>query len=390
MNQALKLALALAILLAAATASAQDASSTEARAEQAQAELDQATGAAPAAAADQPAAAALDQPVEPVAEGEVPKTEDAGVPRSVALLTGGDTGAERSFPLGGLVLFDQSVGVGTFVADKYARNPYYAMVLSLRPKYYFTNQLTLEGRFDLSAELTKSFTSTTTAPRQVMPSDLFFTLRYQNAYQGKYTGDIGISPFLRIAAPTSFESRYRNQYLSLGVGFDLSRMIGEHVFLGYTLRASKYFNRTTTATVTGPVAVARSRGAEDMGSGEVSTGTPNVEWSLLDSLVGSYIINDQWSVSLSLSIINSWTYDVSPADRQTSANAKTGRGQRDETWGVLDVSYQPWEHVGFSLGLSSRQPAKTEDNSAFRFPFFDFRSLANNFTNLYFDVYATF
>ncbi len=390
MNQALKLALALAILLAAAVASAQDVPSTEAHAQQAQAELDQATGTVPAAPADQPASATVEAPAAaPAEESETKRLDEGAVPNSVAVLTGGDTGAERAFPLGGLVLLDQSLGVGTFVSDSYARNPYYAILVSLRPKYYFTNQLTLEGRFDFQAELTKSYQSGTNAPRQVMPGDLMFTLRYQNAYRGDYTAGIGISPFLRIAAPTSYESRYRNLYLSLAVGFDLSRMLGEHVFLSYSLRATKNFNRTTTATVTGPVAVIRSRGNEDLGNGEVATGDPNVEWSVYNSLLGSFIINDQWSISLILAISNSWTYDVGSAGA-SSSYAKSGRGQRDKTVGVIDLTYQPWEHFGFSLGLMSVQPAKTEDNSAFRFPFFDFRSMPNNYTNMYFDVYATY
>jgi len=36
------------------------------------------------------------------------------------------------------------------------------------------------------------------------------------------------------------------------------------------------------------------------------------------------------------------------------------------------------------------EPAKTADNKRFRFPFFDFSSEGNNYTNVYFDVFATY
>ena len=56
-------------------------------------------------------------------------------------------------------------------------------------------------------------------------------------------------------------------------------------------------------------------------------------------------------------------------DEFSSEYAKGGRGQRDSTVGTLDVTYQPFKHVGFSLGITSAQPAKTRDNKRIRFPF---------------------
>jgi hypothetical protein len=91
-----------------------------------------------------------------------------------------------------------------------------------------------------------------------------------------------------------------------------------------------------------------------------------------------------------LALQSSWTYLNIPKDQFSAPDAKAGRGQRDRTFGVIDLTYQPWENFGFSLGLSSAQPAKTADNKSFRFPFFDFSSEGNNFTTVYFDIFANY
>jgi hypothetical protein len=355
--------------------------------------------------AAEPVAEATAEPVaddaaEPVAEaaaepeGEKTKTSapvvSSAVPDSVAILTGAATGGSRKSRFGGIVILDQSLGLGTFVSDKYARNPYYGWALSLRPRYFFTDNFFAELRFDLSGELTQSYTSSNTYQRQVMPSDLFLTLKYQNAYKLPVLG-VSISPSLRLGAPTSYESRYRNLYLSGALGLDLQRVFASRFVLAYAIRFNKNFNRTYTPTLSSTVALARFRGLEDAGGGEIINGVDNnISFSLTNSMSGTAIINPKWSLTLQIGIQNAWTYANIAKDEFSSPYAKGGRGQRDSTFGTLDVSYQAFEHVGFSLGVSSSQPAKTRDNKRFRFPFFDFSTEGNNFTNFYFDVYATF
>ncbi len=324
------------------------------------------------------------------APAQVEAKSEATMPDSVAILTGSATGGKRKSPFGINATFEQSLGIGTFVADQYARNPYYGWSLDLRPRYYFTPKLFAELRFTLQGELTTSYQTSTTYKRQVMPSDLLLTLKYNNVATIPGIG-VNFSPFIRLGAPTSYESRYRNLYLSTAAGFNLNRMFGNHVFLDYQFRFNKNWNRTAQPTISGTVALARFRGAEDVGGGEVINGDDNnISFSVFNALTGSFIINDQWSITLQLAIQNSWTYLSVPKDALSSQYAKAGRGQRDRTYGTLDLTYQPWEHFGFSLGLTSQQPAKTADNKRFRFPFFDFSSEGNNYTNVYFDVFATY
>ncbi|MBM4387159.1 MAG: hypothetical protein FJ088_05430, partial [Deltaproteobacteria bacterium] len=139
-----------------------------------------------------------------------------------------------------------------------------------------------------------------------------------------------------------------------------------------------------------PVAFARTKGNEELGGNTIATGINNNSFSLYNSLMATYVISDQWSFTLQLAILNAFTYNSYPDDEFTSPYASAGRGQKDTLYGVVDVTYQPWENFGFSLGLSSVQPPKTENNKSFRFPFFDFVSEANNYTTIYFDVFSTF
>ncbi len=347
------------------------------------------TAEAPAATAEAPAVTAPATPEAAKADGD--KKREEAIPDSVLQLTGAASGGKRKSPFGVNVLLEQSLGIGTFVADKYARNPYYGWTLQLRPRYYFTDKFFAELSFALTGELTTSYQTSTTTKRQVMPSDLILNLKYSNVYKIPGLG-IGISPYLRLGAPTSYESRYRNLYLSTAAGLNLTRMFGSHVLVDYMFRFNKNWNKTAQPTITGSqIALSRLRGNEDVGGGEVINGDDNnISYSVYNALTGSFIITDEWSITLQLAIQNSWTYLSIPKDEQSSPNAKEGRGQRDRTYGVLDITYQPWEHFGFSLGLSSAQPAKTADNKSFRFPFFDFSSEGNNYTTVYFDIFANY
>ena len=321
--------------------------------------------------------------------GDAKKQDE--IPESVLAMTGGASTAKRKTPFSINVLLEQSLGIGTFVSDQYARNPYYGYTLQIRPRYYFTNRLFAELAFALTGELTTSYQTSTTQKRQVMPTDLTLLVKYANVYKIPVLG-IDISPFVRMGAPTSYESRYRNLYLSTAAGFNLTRMFGQHVLIDYLFRFNKNWNKTAQPTISGgQIALSRLRGAEDIGGGEVINGEDNnTSFSVYNALTGSFIINDQWSITLQLAFQNSWTYLSIPKDQFSSANAKAGRGQRDKTFGVLDLTYQPFDHFGFSLGLSSAQPAKTADNKSYRFPFFDFSSAGNNYTTVYFDVYANY
>ena len=323
------------------------------------------------------------------AKGEGKKGEEMSA--SVALLTGSATGGARKTRFGGFALLEWQLGSGTFVKDEQARQPLFAWLLSLRPRYFFTDNLFAELRIDIQQELTTSYVTKTTAKRQVMPSDTLFTLKYQNLVTIPWV-NIQFSPFLRLVAPTSYESQYRDLYLATGVGFDLSRKLGPFVLV-YTFRFNKNFNKYTVATVEKsydkPVIAARGGGAEDLGN-VVATGSNNTSFSVFNSLMGSWVISEQWTFTVQWAVANAWTYFAGPDDIYKAPDAKTGRGQRDLMYGVVDLTYQPWEHFGFSFGLSTQQQVKTADNKTIRFPFWDFHTPGDNNSVIYLDFFATY
>ncbi|NOZ02495.1 MAG: hypothetical protein GXP54_11475, partial [Deltaproteobacteria bacterium] len=277
---------------------------------------------------------------------------DEGIPDSVALLTGSSTGGKRKIPFGGFLLLETQLGSGTFVQGE-SKTPFFAWLLSIRPRYYFTDNIFAELRIDLQQELTTSYATTTTKKRQVMPSDTLLTLKWQNA--ASYERWLMFSPYIRFGAPSSYESHFRDLYLSLAAGFDLSSILGP-IVLTYSFRFNKNFNENTVATVDKdelrPVAAVRSGGAEDLGS-SIATGINNTSFSIFNSLMMSIMLSDEWTLTAQFAIANAWTYANLPIDNQSGVGATGGRGQKDLMYGVVDLTYQPFQHIGFSLGIST-------------------------------------
>jgi len=360
---------------------------------------------ASSASAQEETAGGDETDVEESVEETIEPTDDKGgedIPDSIALLTGSSTGGARDIPFGGFLLLETQLGSGTFVSGN-SKTPFFAWLLSIRPRYYFTDQIFAELRIDLQQELTTSYVTSTTKKRQLMPSDTMLTVKWQNA--ASYERWLMFSPYIRLGAPSSYESHYRGLYLSLAAGFDLTSILGPAV-LSYSFRFNKNFNEYDRATVpkivdpeTGkladetdalrPISVFRSGGAEDLGS-SIAIGVNNTSFSIFNSLMLSFLLSDEWTVTIQFALANAWTYANLPNDDQSGIGAKGGRGQKDLMYGVLDVTYQPFEHVGFSLGISTRQLPKTQDNSSYNFPWWDYREPQLNNSVVYFDVFATY
>ena len=323
-------------------------------------------------------------PADKTEDGKAKASGKSDIPDAVKILTGQTTTQAR---FGGSFVFSQGLGLGTFVSNSYARQPYYGWAISMAPRVYLYKNLWLTMSFAMSGELSQSCPSGNTYPRVFMPSDLYLTLKYKYSIPKI---KVNLTPYFRVGAPTSAQSRARDLYLSTGLGFSLSRMFGKHVLLSYAFSYNKNWNGSTNALLPASSSLIRLNGAEDAGSGQAyADGSLTTEMSIRNRLLASFIITDKWSISLLLAISNSWSYKGSlptSADEFTAENAKPGRAQSDSTSGVIDVSYQAWDHVGFSVGLASSQPAFTNDNKSLRFPFFDFVSEGSNFTQFYFDI----
>ncbi|MBI3072544.1 MAG: hypothetical protein HYY84_10555 [Deltaproteobacteria bacterium] len=290
---------------------------------------------------------------------------------------------------GSLIVFDQSIGLGSFVSNEFARNTLYSLALDLQPKYNLTEKLYVGGRFILSKELTNNFATSTTSPGQVTASDLQLSVGYKPLWEP--IKNLKLSAAFTTYLPTSLASQYANLVVAFSPSVSLSYKLWKFD-LSYGLIFRKNLNLTDSPTVKSSedIAPVRNGGAEAVSADQTAVGGNNVSFSLTNRLMAVANFTDKLSLTLMLLITNSFAYNSFTVDETSGTGAKAGRGQRDTTWGTIDMSYSLTDHWGLSLGVTSYQSAKTSDGQSIRFPFFDFRSFADNNTSFYFDVSYTF
>lgn len=323
-----------------------------------------------------------------------PQTDDAPAPWWV--------------PLGLSVSLDASVGTGTFVASRYADDPYYASTLTVSPSWALTEDLTASASLGLSYEWTALVTpchpasgprpagapaedcSDTADPngRRADLDDLTLSLAHRELYalEGFVLG-AGTS----VALPTSRASRAASLVLSWGLGATISRPIGP-VTPSLSLGLRKYF-----ALDDAPLADA------DTGEGQLPIGRcrngRTTACLLLSGFVPSWRLGLDLSVEVelpagfdvSLGLGYSYTAnhsrppDAARSPRRDAAGTPVvdGVGEFDGTSGSIELGFTVTEQLRVGLGVASAQPALTADNSAVRFPFFDFLSPANNYSAWY-------
>lgn len=291
------------------------------------------------------------------------------------------------FPVSALIIFDNSLGTGALVSNQYARNVAWSATLSLRPTLTLWNKLRLTLRTDVSKNLATSFQDSDTYIRQTQVGDISLIASVPQIYREPVTG-ISLGASLSAYAPISMQSRSANLVTALRPGLNVS-WSWAGLRLGYGLFYRQNFNTTTNRTqninALPSSLLYRSGGAEDLGSGEIALGSRNTQRLVYNSLNASYSFLEKWTASASLMLINTFKYSQSLSDQYSSPYA-SATGQSDITSGGLDLSYQATEHLAFSIGVSSMQPARTADNKSWRFPFYDFVTPGNNFSAFYFDV----
>ena len=110
--------------------------------------------------------------------------------------------------------------------------------------------------------------------------------------------------------------------------------------------------------------------------------------SLTNTFYGQ-LARGKLSLAMTLLIQNSFNYAFPEDALAPGAAVPTGR--TDTTWGIISLGYQYRPHVGFSLGVSSLQPALDSRYRYPRFPFFDLSGGANfnNYTQFFLSVNGT-
>ena len=302
--------------------------------------------------------------------------------------------------VGGTLLYENSLGIGTFVADEYLRRPYWEMLWSLRAKLYlFHELLSIQARLDLVQPVIDNADAETNENNQFTVSDTFLTILAPAFYQEPVTG-IRFGAWTDLVFPSSLESRFARLLVGWRLGVIVSRdfpiaAIRGSVDLTFQLRFTKNFHERKTPLSRGEY-IESYRLRDAVG---VST-----DYGVMSRLTVTLTFLEDFYAALDFAVYNDWHYDTSGAvpcpeelERigqgcagSTSAPAaRPGRGRVDLTLSSLELGYTPLPWLTIALGVTTYQPPFDDDNRGLRPPL-NFQDASRNFTSLYLDVIGTY
>lgn|GEM_PF-1913616 len=257
-------------------------------------------------------------------------------------------------------------------------NPYYAMSYSIRLRYYIWKDLYAGLRWDLEQELTNA--DDTTKKHQVMWSDVIFDLNWNFAAKIPVI-DFTFSPKLRFELPASLASQAKTMLLSIGPGFDFTRIfdVWGGITLQWAFRYTKYFYQYTGALYEEPVLECSEGKACQYDV--IGPQNPSMRFSNYFSLEVRPIV--PLALSASVEIRNYLLYKVPeavvPIEGGEVVLPSSGSTHSAYMWYVFDISYDALPYLTLSLGTSTYNP-QLNPSSEYYAPFF------NRFTNIYFDI----
>jgi hypothetical protein len=275
------------------------------------------------------------------------------------------------------------VGSGAFVDDANARRTRVRFGLDFGGSYTIPNtSLNISASTGFTQWLSRGSNSDQQEPQLFRWSDSsisFFHPIYAFDFGLRFMGN------LSFVIPTSTASQQTNLYTTVNPTLIVLQRFGNLTFQ-YVLDYSHNFNKYTS-TVYDPSEVdilSRNGGTEQLNDGLVASSGVLNEITLFNSFGVNYNFFDSFLFSIRFGFADFWTYDngtITEADEFTSPYADSSRGHGQSSFGVLRFTYNPSNYLSAAISMSTQQPWKTRDNQGYRFPFFDFESPANNFTN---------
>ncbi len=301
----------------------------------------------------------------------------------------------------------QSLGIGAFVQDRFARTVSYGYALFAKGSYQFHPSFWAWLRLDADQQLTTTHSDLGTIPREFYFRDIQLGVSSPDFFrETKYT-DISFSASADIRLPTSKQARAIDRVLQARVALTLSRSftgIGPGTL---TLSLTESFRKDLgAANITRPDF--STCNAQSQSGQECLLAAAPINFGFTHAVNLSYRFLENFDFSIGLTLTNNFhnrtsNSDVAilnaeplggPAVELTSApQASTPADQRDSIQGILELAYTWAPHWSFAAGLSTQSNPfiQSGDNpSQLRFPFFDFQSTANNLTTMYFSATYSF
>jgi hypothetical protein len=295
----------------------------------------------------------------------------------------------ENFPLTGS--FDTLVSAdgGTFVAGEQQR-PGADFIMIAGAAYKASDAISLSVKQRVDKNLISNSDSSWVRPYYTTVYDTSLSgtfvpqqLNAAGASEARKFGGFGLSLGLGLDLPTSKAADLTSRYCRVGITGKVSRKVGKFSF-SWSSNFSKFFNKYQNVVYReNPAALppARMGGAEDQGPDGVLGATTNNSFYFRQVLAGEAALTDKLNLSATYHLFNFFTYADHPIDEYSSPYARSGRGRSDTQWGVISLGYDLDDHNSVSVSTFTAGPVFSADNKTYRFPFWDFRSLSDNYSS---------
>ncbi len=291
---------------------------------------------------------------------------------------------------GATVVYENSVGIGSFVPDSEQRRPAWDMLWSLRARLHlFWRKVTVQARIDLFQPVVANADATTTRNKQFTISDTILSIMAPSFYTEPVT-KIRFGAWTDLLFPSSLQSRHAGLKTGWRLGAIVARAFGP-VDVMYRFRFTKNFHGQASPKL---------RYRYLPGFDNYPAEGVNTDFGFLNQLSVIYSFLDDFYALADFAIINNFHYDatgdISCADVGLAAGcdlsspyARDERGRVDMSALSFEVGYRPWRHITLALGVSTAQPPRTSDNTGFRWPL-NFSEASANYTRMYFHVIGSY
>lgn len=270
---------------------------------------------------------------------------------------------------GSTLIFDQSTSPESlFAGAQQSRLPSYQWWISFRPRWYFTDKLSLRGRVDLTLEWLNSVD--TTKLREPTWGDVWTELSYSGI--PKVVG-VQTTVGLRALWPSSLGSQMRNYIVQLGLNVGLQRE--------FKSKAGT-FELTLSVAGTHPFATATSGGLAngatyDCTSTEFSPTVcgqnltlMNSKFNLMTTFGARYAPIEQLSINVAYVLLDAWAYDtpdVTLTDRTGGTtvvpHSPNDQRFRQNGWFLASVDWEVRKWMELSLGYYVFRPILNPDST---------------------------
>lgn len=311
-----------------------------------------------------------------------------------------EASASSKFPISGDVRFDTMFSAGTFAPGE-SRRSGFDTILGYRFAFALPAGFTLAASQLITKTIVTNADSGAVRPDDTTFGDLFLSASWApritkaDGTKAPYLlpGGVRIGLGLTFAVPNSRLSRFQGKYGALTPAISLSRpkLFDGRLSLSYSFAVVKNFNKYTNAVVSADEfpTLARPSGPELAGS-DILTSAANTSFSLRNMVAASVEITKSLEFSLTYLLFNGYRYYSAPDDQYTSVYAKSGRGRADSQWGIVALTYSFDKAWSLAAQAYTVSPPFSADNKTFRFPFYDFRSTADNYSSVGLELQRNF